>query len=141
MPLTIQHEVCPGHLTVTVCGQWDLEAAKREMERLRAVADELGIYRILVDVRDMSPQESHFSRYFTGENIARMFPYPFKLAVIDEPEYLNGFVETVVVNRGAFLAAFADEKSAMAWLLEKVPLLTRDEVIEKNSDVSPGEQT
>ena len=129
MSLTIQHEVCPEQIKVTVRGQWNLEKAKRGMDELRAVADELGIYRILADVRGMSPQESHFSRYFTGEHIARTFPYPFKVAVIDEPEYLNSFVETVVINRGVFLAGFPDEKSALAWLLAK-ETLPRDAVSE-----------
>lgn len=107
-----------GCLSVTVCGEWDFEEAQAEMEAMRAVADKRGQRRILVDVRDMSPQTSYASRFSTGEYIARLFPEPFRVAVIDSPEFVDGIVENVAVNRGACFAAFSEEKAALEWLLQ-----------------------
>jgi hypothetical protein len=118
MPMEVQYKEGIGYLIVKVCGQWELGEAKQEMEALRDEANKRGHTRILVDVRDMSPQKSDLSRYYTGEYIAKILPYPFRVAAIDTPEFINRFVENVAVNRGAFFAAFAQEKAAIEWLMK-----------------------
>jgi hypothetical protein len=116
--MEVRYRVVPtGYLHITVSGQWDLEESKQEMEAIRDEANSRGITRLLADVREMSPQESDLTRLHTGEYLARIFRPPFRLAVIDSPEFMNKFVENVAVNRGATFAAFPDEKAALEWLM------------------------
>ena len=120
MPMEVHYKEGVGYLIVTVCGQWELGKAKQEMEALRDEANKRGHTRILVDVREMSPQKSDLTRYYTGEYIAKILPYPFRVAAIDSPEFINRFVENVAVNRGAFFAAFSQEKDAIEWLMKGI---------------------
>jgi hypothetical protein len=120
MPLEVRYIERAGYLLAKVCGQWEFGEAKQEMEALRDEANKRGHTRILVDVRDMSPQKSDLTRFYTGEYIASIFPYPFRLAVIDEPEFIDRFVENVAVNRGAFFSTFSQEEGAIAWLMKGI---------------------
>jgi hypothetical protein len=116
--MEVRYKECSGYLLVKVYGQWDEFAAKEEIEALREEADLRGITRLLLDVRNMQPPESQMTRLATGEHIAKIWPRPFKVVALADPELIDGFTENVAVSRGALFTVFSEEIAALEWLLE-----------------------
>jgi hypothetical protein len=119
MAIEVRYRECPGYLLVTVYGQWEEFAAKEEIEALREEADRRGITRLLLDVRGMEAPESQAIRFATGEHIAKVWPPPFKVVALANPELKDGFTENVAVTRGAMFTVVTEEHRAIEWLLHE----------------------
>jgi len=108
----------PGYLIAEVEGEWDQKDAEREIITIRDEAIRRGQTRLLLDLRGLSPPRSGMTKFFTGEYIAKVLGYPFKLAALATRElYDGGFAENVAVNRGANLLTFFEREDALEWLL------------------------
>lgn len=112
-------EVDSRYLRLEIDGEWTVENARDGFEFARAEAQRLGQTRLLFDVRQLIPPRFELVRYRTGELMAEIFGARFKLAFLGRAEGITRFAETVAVNRGARVCVFADEKDAVAWLLEE----------------------
>jgi hypothetical protein len=116
--MEVRYKECPGYLLVKVYGQWEELDAKEEIEALREEANKRGITRLLLDVRSMTAPESQAIRFATGEHIAKIWPPPFKVVALADPELKDGFTENVAVTRGAVFTVVTDEAAAIHWLMK-----------------------
>jgi hypothetical protein len=105
-----------AYLVARVGGQWDTDGLKQQIEAIRAMADQCGKNRILVDLRQLSPPPVEMDRFWAGEHAARHWRL-IKVAVLAQPELINHFAETVAANRGVYLQVFSDKKAAIEWLV------------------------
>jgi hypothetical protein len=108
----------PNYLIMEVSGQWTTDNAKKTVEALHDEAVKQGLTRLLVDMRGLSKPSNEMTRFLTGEHVAKILRYSFKVAVVAVREIYSGFAETVALNRGANMAVFFDEATALEWLLE-----------------------
>lgn len=84
--------------------------------------DELGINRVLVDVREIENVPKIFDIFSFGEKLAdstRKIAIRFAVLVGNKKTESSVFVETVVLNRGGTLRVFKDNESALEWLYQK----------------------
>jgi len=107
----------PGYLMAKISGQWTAESAKQVLEAMRSEAVARSLIHILIDAREVEKPKSEMTRFDTGEYVAKVLGFPFKLAVVGKPEVYNRFGETVAVNRGACIKVFFQQEEALQWLL------------------------
>ena len=87
-----------------------------------AFCDERNISRVLIDLRSMSGGLDTLETYdVAGRELPRQEAVRrvLKSAILDRPENIERirFFETVAVNRGLNVRVFADEETAVEWLL------------------------
>ena len=97
---------------------WTTENAFQLIERAKQEAMRRGTFLILFDLRQWEKPESEMVRYDSGVLVAELLNPPYRVAAVSNKESLNYFGENVAVNRGASLKIFADEASALNWLLK-----------------------
>src|SRR5262245_22545017 len=127
MGMILRIWVGPGLLRVTATGEFSLqEAEKTFLEMLDAVARHK-TEKILFDGRELQGEPDTFQRFFFGEFAAHavaryvreggilpapQFAYVLQKPILD-PQRLG---ETVAVNRGMWVKAFAHLEDALRWL-------------------------
>ena len=121
MSIALSFREGPGCLVVEASGEWTTDDAIQAVETIRAEADRRGLTRLLVDIRQLSEPHSEMTRYFTGEHLAKAWPYPFRTAVVMKPEIYNRFGENTARNRGAQVSIFFEEEAALDWLSKEDP--------------------
>ena len=99
-------------------GVWTTQEIKEVILSISERAKERGYKRILVDRRNLSNPKTELSRFEGAQTIAKLFPYPFRFAVVYPHEKITRFGEDVAVNRLATAKAFTDIGEAKQWLLE-----------------------
>ena len=117
MNLTIKFKNHPEYLFAKVVGKWIQPDANLLLEELKNKSEEFEKKIILIDAHELTLPNTEFVRFSTGEKIAALFSYSYKIAVISQPEKTNKFTETVAVNRGANFKVFYSESEAKEWLL------------------------
>ena len=117
MSVSTKYDKYPKYLKVKVSGKWTRDNAVSVIEEIKVEADSQQTKRILLDLQDLSYPESEMVRFYSGEKIAEVFPYPFKIAAYLQPEKINRFAENVAVNRGADMRSFDNLTDAVSWLL------------------------
>ena len=120
MTLQTTFDEGPGYLIAEVKGPWDQEEAEKIIDAIRDEAIKRNQTRILIDTRGLTTPKSSMTEFFTGEYVAKVLGYPFKLASLATREiYGDGFAETVALNRGASVLTFFDKDEALEWLLKE----------------------
>ena len=97
---------------------WTTENAGRLIELAKEEAKRRGTFLILLDLRSWEQPDSEMVRYDSGVRVAELLNAPYRVAAVSNKESVNYFAENVAVNRGASLKMFADEASALNWLLK-----------------------
>lgn len=118
MDMATKYFVRDGYLFVKVCGSWTGATAKRVIDDARREAERLRFSRILFDLTDWTLPDTEFTRFESGEYLSKVLPVPFKIAAFALPNAINKFGEDTAVNRGAQFRIFADEGSAVQWLMK-----------------------
>jgi hypothetical protein len=108
----------PEHHLVKVCGQWTEKDIKQAVDEIRTEADRRGFKHLLLDLRELHRPDSEMTRFWSGEYLTQVLPYPFKVAAFANPEDINKFGETAAVNRAAWYQIFSDEQTALRWLMD-----------------------
>ena len=108
----------PGYLLVIVSGLLTDTDAVLKLNEMRDEAEARNINRLLLDLRAMQMPPSEFTRYVSGEHLAKVLRPPIKVAAFAKPEIINHFAENTAVNRGAWFKIFTEETQAIEWLLE-----------------------
>lgn len=104
------------YLAVDIAGSWTLKALEQVSEAIVARAKENGYTRVLVDVTAMSGLGASVEWFELGKHVALVARH-MRVAVIELPERIDRFFESVAVNRGASVCVFADSRSAARWLV------------------------
>jgi hypothetical protein len=107
------------YLLVKISGEWSTAETLKSMDDIKAKSDEYGLKCILLDLLDLSLPDSEMTRFYSGEKIAQLFKYSYKLACFAPAERINHFAEDVAVNRGANFRVFYSEAEAIEWLVPK----------------------
>jgi len=114
----IQHDEFPELLHVITSGKWTLAGVFEFMEKVKILADENNKKKILVDSTSFDSPKNEMIRFHTGEKIAELFKYHYKIATISRAETINLFTEDVAVNRDVKFKVFTNQEDSIKWLLE-----------------------
>jgi hypothetical protein len=114
---SVQFYIENSYLFVKLAGPWTADTALKSMQLIKVEADKHEVRNILLDFTGMMRPENEMVRYYTGEYIADIFKTHYRLAGFTQAFKINGFTETVAVNRNANFRIFTDEKLARDWLL------------------------
>ncbi|MGA2551028.1 MAG: hypothetical protein ABSF50_12835 [Burkholderiaceae bacterium] len=104
-------------MKVTVTGQQSREEAFGVITTIFEEARRAGSTRVLVDARDVSNRLAPSDIYSIGERLADVFGSTLKVVLVYRVGFIDGFGETVAVNRGASFTVRHNEKEALDWLL------------------------
>ncbi len=107
-----------GYLLIKVSAPWTVEAARQVIDEAKMEATKREYRRILFDLTQWSRPDSEMTRFYSGEYLAKVLAFHFKVAAFALPAAINKFGENTAVNRGARFRIFPDEASAVRWLLE-----------------------
>ena len=119
MPEDIRISPDRSHFVVTSAGSPSLDELTQTLATLAELRRKHHVDRILVDSRARSGQPSILSIYRGGELLAEHLGSGARLAVlVQRIEDDHALFENVTVNRGATVAFFDDEDSALRWLLQ-----------------------
>ncbi len=109
----------PDHLYVKISGEWTTENAVQMIYEIKEEADRQNTKLLLVDSSGLSVPENEMIRFYTGEKVAEVFGFRYKIAAVSVPHKVNQYAETVAVNRMARFKVFFGETEARNWLLQK----------------------
>ncbi len=118
MRMRLSYRQQPNYLAVKASGDWTTDSAEQAIEAIHDEAVRRSFTRLLLDIRGLSQPPNELTRFFTGERLARTLGFPFKLGFLTRPDLHGRFTEIAARNRGADLAVFFEEESAVEWLLE-----------------------
>jgi hypothetical protein len=107
-----------GYLLVKVLNQWTQANAKRMIDDAKKEAVSGGYQRLLMDLSNWSRPDTEFTRFSSGEYLAKMLPPPFKVAAFAHPKSITKFGENTAFNRGAWFQIFPDDQTAIQWLMK-----------------------
>ena len=119
LDVSFQHE--QSHLVATVCGEWEPTAITEVLTLIRDKAQQTASSRILIDAFNLRPPSIEFYRFLAGQDLAVLFPFSLKVAVLGRAEQITKFGENVAVNRGARVLVCSEKTEALRWLLEGLP--------------------
>ena len=119
MSLSIEYKNYTEYLFAKIVGEWKQPDMNLLLEDLKINAVKFNKNYILIDAFKLTLPNTEFVRFSTGEKIASIFSYPYKIATFSQSELINKFAETVAVNRGANFKVFHSESEAKEWLLSK----------------------
>lgn len=108
-----------GYLLVKVGIPWTTKTAKQMIDEARIEATKHKQYRILFDLTQWTQPDSDMTRFNSGEYLATVFTYPFKVAAFALPAAINKFGENTAVNRGAWFRIFPGKAQAIEWLMQE----------------------
>jgi hypothetical protein len=116
--LSVVTERFDRYLKVLVNGQQSREDAFEVIELIARQASESGLQRVLVDGRDLSNRLAPADLFSIGERVAEVFGSRLRVVLVYRIGFIDGFGETVAVNRGATFTVRASEEEAIEWLLQ-----------------------
>ncbi|HEY7673814.1 MAG TPA: hypothetical protein VH867_01105 [Burkholderiales bacterium] len=110
------------HIIVSSLGSPSLGEMTQTLSKLAQIRFERGIDKVLVDSRARSGQPSAVDIYRGGELLARTLGPGIRIVVlVGQIEGGHSLFENVAVNRGATVAFFQHEQTALNWLLKNEP--------------------
>lgn len=111
---------CDGYLHCRLVAPWTEQGVRQALAEIREAARRLRSERILIDGTGWEQPENEFLRFEQGRQLARELPPPLKIAAYAKAEVISGnkITETAAHNRGAWFRMFADEMSALLWLMK-----------------------
>ena len=115
MTVDVKYIESSNYLSVSCLGRYDFEALKGAIDLISEHSLNLNCPTALIDYSVIDGKLSNADKYNIGEYIARKLSSRTKLAVVDKPENINKFGETVAVNRGAFVRVFSNKEDAVKW--------------------------
>jgi len=118
MSITIDYKYKDTYLFVEISGEWKITHLPNLFENIKAEADKLKTKLIFIDINNLSKPDSDFARFLTGEKLAMVFKYEYKIAACLPTKNINHFGEVVAINRGAHFKIFDNDAEAMIWLLD-----------------------
>lgn len=107
-----------GYLVVKVPAPWTIQTAQQVIDETRREAERQSIARVLFDLTQWAKPDTEFTRFRSGEYLAKVLPPPFKIAAYGNANAITKFGENTAVNRGAWFRVFPDEEAAIRWLVE-----------------------
>lgn len=116
MSLSIVYRKTEKYLAVKITGKWLTDDIFKAIEDIKKEADRQEVTHILLDLEELSHPDSEITRFLSGEKIASVFSYSYKIAGYSQKEKINRFAENVAVNRGARFQMFTSEMDAVSWL-------------------------
>jgi hypothetical protein len=122
MSLTLEFTIREDFLYAKADGHFTKSAAKEVFHQCVDRAKQESLARLLCDIRRVKAFDagtlSLADRYDVGVFVATAKPAHLKLAVLGTGQQipLDGFDETVMVNRGAFVKTTTDLHKALDWL-------------------------
>ena len=78
--------------------------------------------KVLLDARDLSVELEFINLFDVGNIFSEPQYWGIKIALLGKKDQVpsdKGFLESVALNRGAYLKAFTDEEEAIEWLSEE----------------------
>ncbi len=114
----IQHDEFSELLHVVTSGKWTLAGVFEFMEKTKELAVKNNKKKILVDSTSFDSPENEMIRFHTGEKMAELFRYHYKIASIAKAETITRFTEDVAVNRNVKFKVFTSQNDAIKWLLD-----------------------
>ena len=130
--INIQFRYEGTHLVATCQGEWESQAVTKALTDMRDMARPLSHTRIFVGWRNVSGPIKYSPRFTTGEVVARILLFSFKVAGLDEKEVINKLAETTAVNRGVLFWCHTMSKSFFDGYLEVS--LTMSEFVNPDSE-------
>ena len=117
MKVSFQNE--SDYLNVKVWGDWTIKDVISIVEKIYQEAQKRTYSRILLYANDLSLPKTDMVRFFSGDQIAKVWGHELKAAIVSKPEIIKDRkTETVARNRGVDLSVFICEVEALKWLLK-----------------------
>ena len=120
MPINLKVINTKDFIKTTVTGTLDFAASKQALLDILSLIKQPGEYDVLVNTREAESLLSIINLYELGEALAS---HPIlrrsRICLLVPTKDIDkaGFFETVAVNRGVQIKAFADFEQAITWLV------------------------
>ena len=106
------------YILVRSTGSPSLDEMKKTLSRIIELNNKHKVNKVLVDGRDRNEQPPMLDIYSGGELLSNMMGGGIRISIlVAEITDNHHFFETVALNRGADVAYFQEEDSALKWLL------------------------
>lgn len=105
-----------GYLSFVVKGKYIFNELNDLIEVVRNKSDEFSCPKILFDFTAVEGLMPDLDKYKIGIKVAGEITGRIRMAIIDRPENINKFGETVSLNRGANVRVFNNNPLALQWL-------------------------
>lgn len=115
----VEYRIVEGNdeiLYTAVSGTYSEIEGTRIIEELHEECEKRKKRKLLVDITGKDGVIPVADRFFFGKQIAGLYRYNVKMAVIGRKSHITRFSETVAVNRGGNLGIFDNKPDAVAWL-------------------------
>lgn len=113
-----QYSSNPDYLLAKAICEWTAENAKRLIDESKTEAAQTGHLCILFDLSNWLKPDLEFTRFVSGEYLAKELLPPFEVAAFASAAAINRLGENTAVNRGAWFRIFDDKQAAIQWLVE-----------------------
>lgn len=106
------------YLSVTCEGLWDPIDVTRAIQEVKVQAERRQLFRVFVDWGAVSDPSTDCSyKALAGEDVARLLPPPFRVAVYDRRARINKVAEGTARGQGAHIMVHHDPLLLKDWLL------------------------
>ena len=106
----------PGHLLVTVEGEWLVRQALQMFDEVERICRARGCERGLLDFRASTGLVSESEKFLAGSDVAHRFEAARVAAVFSPGARITGFAENVAARRGGSLLVTDDMTEAERYL-------------------------
>lgn len=113
----LKFQVYNDYLGVSYTGDHYPAVLLEMMLKVKEKAKEVNHNRILLDCLQLPAPANDLQRLYVGLDVASMFPYPLRVAVLYPEEFTTYLAENVAIHRGTFFRVFSESETALAWLL------------------------
>lgn len=111
------------YLLMTVSGNYDYWNFVEFPKHILQMCESENVYRVLINGLNVNPEELPvIERFFMAEQAAEILRNRVKLAIVWHKDYIDGFMETVAINRAGLLRIFGNAEAAKIWLLDNSEL-------------------
>ena len=120
MSMQLEEDIGAKYICLSCTGVLSVDALLQVFDQGFARAEKMGLRGVLIDIRGVGgATPSTLDRFTAGDalaNMQRKQSVRICVAVVGKNPLVNGFGETVAVNRGATGKAFTDIDDAVTWL-------------------------
>jgi len=104
------------YLLVEFAEPYSLNAILAIVQDIADRCQKENLHKVLIDFTKMESNPGILDRYKLGVEIARVWGYRIRSAIVGKPTIINYMMETVAFNRGAKVKLFSELNIAMEWL-------------------------
>ena len=104
------------YLLMTPSGEYSLQSYREALVSAAALCREYKLKRILADIRNVKINIPVPDRFLLGADMARIFGYRVKFAILAPSEIIDRVAENAAVNRGGRVFVTDDLQAALKWL-------------------------